>query len=117
KDTWTLSLDYARLDEGAEVELDDVSRQLPGTRVTIHDVPETNQKTLTVQKIIKHIAEQKREALRQDWFEIYVIDDEKKEKTQVKAAVFKGIPLGIHDERTSFGPVIFDLYLHPTPGD
>lgn len=117
-DTWRLRLAYDRLDEGAEMEL--VARgglALPGTRVVIRDVPETAQKVLTPQRIARHLAEQKREALRAGLFRIFVIDEDRDEQTEVLPAVFRGVPLGVHEVRTQHGTVTFDLYAHATPGE
>lgn len=117
-DTWGLHLAYERLDEGAEIEL---ARRgglaMPGTHVLIRDVPETARKVLTPQRLARYLAEQKREALRAGLFHIYVIDEERNEQVEVRPAVFRGAPLGIHEVRTAHGSVVFDLFVNATPGE
>lgn len=90
---------------------------LPGTRITVRDVTETARKVLTPQKMAAYLREQKREALRAGLYRLFVVDEEQKEQTEVLPAVFRGVPLGIHEARTPHGTVTFDLYAHATPGE
>ena len=118
RDTWRLHLAYDRLDLGAELELvEKGGLALPGTRVVVRDIPATTQRVLTVPRIVRYLAEQKREALRAALYRVVVIDEDKKEQTEVRPVVFRGEPLGIHEVRTPQGTISFDLFVHPTPGD
>jgi len=118
RDTWRLHLAYDHLDQGAELELvEKGGLALPGTRVVVHDIPATTQRVLTVPRIVRYLAEQKREALRAALYRVVVIDEDKKEQTEVRPVVFRGEPLGLHEVRTPQGTITFDLFVHPAPAD